>query len=210
MALTNIMSKVAMQQSQYQAAFTQQHSNPHASGAPRVQQGPIIPDGLLQGLPDSKLGSSGSLTQPSGNRGYGLDLNGNGRYDKGQDGVLAFDLNHDGKISASEIRESNERLKAFGGNYDLNGDGKVTPCERLKAEGYKKEMQKLDTDGDGKLSASEIERGGGRICVDRNGDGKISPAESFSAYSFPMPGFGDCTLGYVDPRNNQASVIEFG
>ena len=58
-------------------------------------------------------------------RGYGLDLNNNGRYDRGQDGVLAFDFNRDGRLDKKELTKSREMLRAFGGNCDLNGDGNV-------------------------------------------------------------------------------------
>ncbi|MEW6283159.1 MAG: hypothetical protein AB1758_31400, partial [Candidatus Eremiobacterota bacterium] len=80
-------------------------------------------------LPNANVGWHGFFNRTDG---YGLDLNNNGRYDRGQDGVLAFDLNRDGKLSGKEIEESRDRLKAFGGNYDFNNDGKVNFCERAR------------------------------------------------------------------------------
>ncbi|MBT9585011.1 hypothetical protein IV102_16830 [bacterium] len=39
-----------------------------------------------------------------------------------------MDLNRDGRVTPDEIEGSRERLKAMGGNFDLNGDGNTTIC----------------------------------------------------------------------------------
>ena len=75
-------------------------------------------------LPNSTVGQHGFLgTQQT--QGYGLDLNRSGRYEAGRDGVLAFDLNRDGRVSPQEVQRSNQMLNAAGGNLDLNNDGRV-------------------------------------------------------------------------------------
>lgn len=157
-------------------------------------------------LPDATVGREPGCWFSRETKGYGLDFNNNGRYDAGQDGVLAFDLNRDGRITPNEIEQSRDRLKAFGGNYDFNNDGQVSFCERIKGRGLNKQMQGVDQDGDGRLSAWELQQGGGRVLVDRNRDGQFQPWESHSPYNFPTPGFGRGSLNFVDPRHNFNSV----
>lgn len=208
--MDQIMAVTQMQNNQYQNMIAMQRmmpSFPGMGGVPGMGCCPRPWGGgfpTWQGnLPDSQVGQGGWLFQ---NKGYGIDLNGNGRYDRGQDGVLAFDLNHDGKIDKQEIEESNQRLKAFGGNYDLDGDGKVNFCERIRGQQYQREMQGLDRDGDGRLSAHELAQGGGRVLIDQNRDGNFQPWEQHSPYNFPTPGFGQGSIGYVDPRFNTTQV----
>ncbi len=139
-------------------------------------------------------------------RGYATDLNGDGRYTRGQDGVLAMDLNRDGRITPKEIQESRQRLNAMGGNFDLNGDGRTTICERSQGSRYQREMQRYDCDGDGRLSGAEFSRAGGSVLVDRNRDGRFQPWEQHSPYNFPTPGFGSGRLNFIDPYSNYTSV----
>lgn len=139
-------------------------------------------------------------------KGYGLDLNGDGRYTRGKDGVLAFDINRDGKVTNEEIEESNARLKAFGGNYDANGDGKTSFCERISGQRRQREMAQYDRNQDGRLDTNELNDAGGRVLVDRNQDGKFQPWENHSPYDFPTPGFGRGRLDFVDPYNNNSRV----
>lgn len=157
-------------------------------------------------LPDATVGKDRNCWFLDETRGFGLDLNNNGRYDAGKDGVLAFDLNKDGKITNDEIEQSRDRLKAFGGDYDFNADGKVSFCEKLKGRALGKQMQGMDHDGDGRLSGAELAQGGGRVLIDRDQNGKFSPWESYSPHSFPTPGFGRGSLNYVDPRFGHNSV----
>ncbi len=156
-------------------------------------------------LPNAEVGRHGFLGLCS-TRGYGLDLNNDGRYTRGQDAVLAMDLNRDGKITPKEIQESRQRLNAMGGNFDLNGDGKVSLCERMKGQQYQRELQRYDRDRDGRLDAGEFASAGGRVLVDRNRDGKFQPWEQHSPYNFPTPGFGRGSLNFIDPYCNHTSV----
>lgn len=160
-------------------------------------------------LPYAHVGNHGFFgLQPT--QGYGLDLNNNGRYDRGQDGVLAFDLNRDGRVTPDEIEQSRQRLNSFGGNYDQNGDGHVSFCERLSGRRQQREMQGLDLDGDGRLSAYELARGGGRVLVDGNRDGRFQPWEQHSPFNFPTPGFGRGSINQVDPFWGGTSVHNHG
>ena len=113
-------------------------------------------------LPNANVGQHGFLGLCN-TRGYGLDLNNDGRYTRGQDAVLAMDLNRDGKITPQEIQESRQRLNAMGGNFDLNGDGKVSFCERMKGQQYQQQMRCHDRNHDGRLDASEFAGAGGRV-----------------------------------------------
>ena len=160
-------------------------------------------------LPYAQVGNHGFFgLQPT--EGYGLDLNNNGRYDRGQDGVLAFDLNRDGRVTPAEIEQSRERLNSFGGNFDHDGDGRVSFCERMRGQGQQRQMQQLDLDGDGRLSAYELARGGGRVLVDGNRDGKFQPWEQHSPFNFPTPGFGRGSINQVDPFWGGTSVHNTG
>jgi hypothetical protein len=160
-----------------------------------------------QNMPDSAVGKDGALWWKHDVKGYGVDLNRDGQYQRGVDGVLGFDKNHDGKLSKKEIEETNQKMKAFGGNYDLNGDGKVGFFERIKAKGYESQMKKLDLNHDGKFSADELDRAGAKMGVDRNQDGKFDSGETHSVYNFPTQGgWGRGSIGYTDPRNNYTQI----
>ncbi len=139
-------------------------------------------------------------------RGYGLDLNNNGRYDRGQDGVLAFDFNRDGRLGKKELTKSREMLRAFGGNCDLNGDGKVSFSEKQKARKYRARMQRLDLNRDGRLSTHELARGGALVGVDHNRNGHFGRNETYSPYNIPTPGFGRGRLNFVDPARGYNQV----
>lgn len=149
-------------------------------------------------LPNSTVGQHGFLgTQQT--QGYGLDLNRSGRYEAGRDGVLAFDLNRDGRVSPQEIQRSNQMLNAAGGNLDQNGDGRVTPCERIQGRQMQNQVGRMDQNGDGRLSNWELQNAGARVLVDSNRDGQSQPWEQHSVNNFPTPGFGRGRLNGIDP-----------
>jgi len=156
-------------------------------------------------LPNANVGNHGFLGLQTTN-GYALDTNGDGRYTRGKDGVLAMDLNRDGRVTPQEIEGSRERLQAMGGNYDFNHDGRTTVCERMKGSSYQREMSRYDTNHDGRLNAGEFANAGGRVLVDSNRDGKFQPWEQHSPFNFPTGGFGQGRLNYVDPFCNTNSV----
>ncbi len=157
-------------------------------------------------LDNATVGQRCGFWGPKDVKGFGLDLNRNGCYERGRDGVLAFDFNRNGKIGKGEVEKSREMLRAFGGNNDLNGDGKTTFCEKIKAKKLRCRMQQYDTNRNGRLEAHEIDRAGGRVLIDHNRDGKFQGHESYSPYSFPTPGFGRGRLDFVDPARNHTQV----
>ena len=142
--------------------------------------------------------------------GYATDLNNNGRYDAGQDAVLAMDLNRDGRVDRNEIEGSRRRLMSMGGNYDFNGDGNVGLFERMQGGAYSREMRSRDQDGDGRLSQWEFAQAGGRVLKDQNRDGNFQPWEQHSPYNFPTPGFGRGSVGTIDPYQNFTGVNHRG
>jgi hypothetical protein len=107
-----------------------------------------------------------------------IDFDNNGKYEKGKDGALTFDMNGDGKYDANDVNQTSEMMRAAGGEVDLNGDGMVDQLERAKAKEYKQKFQDMDHDGDGKLSQAELNSSGGRIWVDENKDGRIGGWET--------------------------------
>jgi len=158
-----------------------------------------------QNLPNANVGQHGFLGMQTTN-GYALDTNGDGRYTRGQDGVIGMDLNRDGRVSPQEIEGSQQRLQSMGGNFDLNHDGRTSVCERMKGSGYQREMNQYDSNHNGRLEANELSRAGGRVMVDSNRDGKFQQWEQHSPYNFPTGGYGQGRLNYVDPFCNTNSV----
>jgi hypothetical protein len=160
-------------------------------------------------LPNAQVGHHGFLGLGN-TQGFALDTNNDGRYTRGRDGVLAMDLNRDGRVTPDEIQGSRQRLNALGGNFDLNGDGRTTICERAKGASYQREMRRYDCDGDGRLNGAEFARAGGRVLVDRNRDGHFQMGEQHSPFNFPTGGFGRGSLNYVDPFRGHSSVNHQG
>ena len=135
------------------------------------------------------------------NEGYAIDSNRNGRYDRGQDGVLVFDTNRDGKYDNKDVQSSNNMMQAARGNFDFNNDGKVSMAERMQGKALKARYGQMDSNRDGVLSTSEISRGGGRVWQDSNRSGNIQNNELHSAYRMPNAnGWGPSQrLDFVDP-----------
>ncbi|MFA5507117.1 MAG: hypothetical protein WC314_16000 [Vulcanimicrobiota bacterium] len=156
-----------------------------------------------QNLPDSNVGRTGWRCWPYlQDNGYAIDLNNNGKYDRGRDGVLVFDHNRDGKFDQSDVSRTNDMMKAAGGDFDFNNDGKVSMAERLQGQMLKEQFKKLDRNGDGRLDTREIQAGGGRVWVDKDRNGDIGCGELHSPYRIPG---GLCErngrrLDHVDPR----------
>jgi hypothetical protein len=146
-------------------------------------------------------GLLGPFSKPQLNEGYGLDFNRNGRYDRGQDGVLVFDTNRDGRYDQKDVQGSNDMMQAASGNFDFNRDGKVSMGERMRGAVLRAKFQKLDTNRDGRLDSHEIARGGGRVWMDQDRNGKVGPGETSSVFNIPANGrFGPTErLDFVDP-----------
>ncbi|MGE0495983.1 MAG: hypothetical protein AB7S38_42650 [Vulcanimicrobiota bacterium] len=95
--------------------------------------------------------------------GYGLDLDGNGKFNPKQDGYLAFDLNRDGQYSDQEVAQSRNLLKAFSGDFDVNSDGNVDFGEFFQGFQNYFQARSMDQDRDGILSQWELQRAGGAV-----------------------------------------------
>jgi EF hand domain-containing protein len=162
-----------------------------------------IADGNLDGrVRYRRTPFGGCYNRGNGNRaGYVLDFNRNGRYDKGRDGVLAFDMNRDGRIDRNDINNTNSMMKAATGNYDLNGDGRISWVERARGRSLQGQYARLDRNRDGRLSTHEIAAGGGKVWIDSSRGGGVSRNELHSPYRLPNSrGFGPSQrLDYVDP-----------
>lgn len=137
-------------------------------------------------------------------QGYGIDLNQNGRYDRGQDGILSFDFNRDGKMDNKEIGKSREMMRALSGSNDINGDGKVGCLEKMKANSLRNQAKKMGIrqNRDGSINKHSIARAGGRVLIDHNRDGKFTgfEARGHSPFALPTRGFGPSQLNFVNPR----------
>lgn len=92
-----------------------------------------------------------------------LDLDGNGKYKKGSDGVLIFDFGNNG-VSEEDIEKSKKLM-----DYLNDGEGGEIPSE-LKA---------MDKNNDGKLDQKELKDANAQVWVDRNQDGKYDRGERF-------------------------------
>lgn len=117
--------------------------------------------------------------------GYVLDFNRNGRYDKGRDGVLAFDMDRNGRIDRKDINSTKHMMQAATGNYDFNQDGRVSLFERIKGSSYRKRYSSMDRNRDGQLQSWEINNAGGKVWIDRSRGGGVGRNELHSVYNLP-------------------------
>lgn len=147
----------------------------------QVQVGqPGWQDGAMARLLGTTKGNLSSADVGGGQRGFVVDVNGDGQYGRGQDAVLGMDFDGDGTLNQKEIGRTRELLSSFGGNNDFDGDGKVSKAEKKRAASYRQ----FDKDGDGRLSTQEMQMAGARTWVDRNGDGKIGGGEVAGLQNF--------------------------
>lgn len=141
--------------------------------------------------------------------GFTIDLNGDGyRNSRGTDGVLAFDLNGNGRISKKEIRKSRRRLQYLTGTHkDLRSK---SPCKRARAKRIRKKLLKrYDVNRDGRVSKFELQRKGARVLVDSNRNGRFESYESQSLGNIRTDA-GSFRLNALSSRRGGASVTSFG
>lgn len=98
-------------------------------------------------------------------QGFGVDLDGDGKFSGDKDGVLAFDTNKDGKIDIGEMQASNRILKTLSGKTEVGGVVLGESKEQLIA--------KYDRDKDGKVSSYELKAAGAMVVTDSNQDGQF-------------------------------------
>ena len=122
---------------------------------PQVQVGqPGWQDGALARLAGPQKANMPNADVGGGQRGFVVDVNGDGQYGRGQDAVLGMDFDGDGNLNQKEISRTRELMSSFGGNNDFNGDGKVSKEEKKRAAGYR--QLDRDRDGNGKVGAGEV------------------------------------------------------
>ncbi len=116
--------------------------------------------------------------------GFGIDLNGDGRYNKNQDGLLALDMDGDGKYTSKDVQNTANYLKALSGEEDLNGDGTVSFQEKKDAHNMLKQFGSIDLDQDGVIQGWELSEMGAMV-VRLGTDGEGNPTSSIQE----LPGF---------------------
>lgn len=139
--------------------------------------------------------------------GFALDTNNNGQYDRGTDGVLAFDLNHDGEVEDKEVSQSKSILNARD-NPTIEIFGKeITNPAYAKA-------QELGLTGEGPLTGDQLAQAGGRVLTDQNDGsdtgifGLPKPPEwnTASVYNFPSGNGQQGSLSSLDPMAGYSTV----
>ena len=101
-----------------------------------------------------------------GPRGFGVDLDGDGKIDSKNDGFLAFP-NKEGKY---DVKHANNLLKAFAGDSDFDNDGKVSEEEKARGDKLKARAQEMDLDKDGVLGAWELQKAGAAVVMVGKGE----------------------------------------
>ncbi|MBT9589005.1 hypothetical protein IV102_37070 [bacterium] len=129
----------------------------------------------------------------NGPQGFGIDLDGDGQYQKGKDAVLAFDLNKDGAIDNNEISASKAILNSVN-----TPKIKAGPCGQEIDNPLYKQAQALGLTN-GPINGDTLARAGGRVLRDK-GDNPFAPNwETHSVYDVPMPNGRKGALASVDP-----------
>jgi hypothetical protein len=133
--------------------------------------------------------------------GYTLDLNGDGRYSRGVDGVLTFDMNGDGKYNRRDAINTNKMMQAAANRFDFDGDGRVSRGERAEGLALRSRFSRIDSSGDGRLSTQELARAGGKVWIDKSGGGGVQDSELHSVFQVPdaFKGGRPGRLDAVDP-----------
>jgi hypothetical protein len=147
----------------------------------------------------------------AGTRGYGVELNMAPGHQRGVDGVLAFDMNCDGRYDKRDVQRSNDMMKAAGNNFDFNQDGCTDRFEAIRGQRLRSRYSRLDQNSDGRLSGNEIHNSGGKIWIDRSGEGGIDSGELYSPLNINSAS-GLRRLDYVDPLcgTSQTTPMAFG
>ncbi|MBS2037618.1 hypothetical protein JST97_21705 [bacterium] len=122
-----------------------------------------------------------------------LDTNNDGRYERGADAVLAFDLNHDNKIDNLEVARSNQILN--GASNPTLPNGKPNP--------YYTQAKELGLTG-GPLTAEQLSNAGARVVTD-TGIGGNSQWSTASVYNFPVGNGQRGSLNSINPNGGFAT-----
>lgn len=118
-------------------------------------------------------------------KGFGVDLDGDGKFHHEKDGFLSLNLG--GRNGLENITRTNDMLKAFSGNFDANGDGKLSSQELHQGNQYAQRAAQMDLDRDGTLSRFELQTAGAKVVKH---DTKLPYISSSPAtYQVSLPGF---------------------
>lgn len=134
--------------------------------------------------------STGPVNAGASASGFGIDLNGDGQHNAGNDGYLVLDFDGDGKYTAEEVSQTNRYLKALNGETDLNGDGRVSFDERSEARHMVQMNGSADLDQDEVIQGWELSELGAKV-VTFNGDGSTNIVN--------IPGFEEGRQPYRPP-----------
>jgi len=152
----------------------------------------------------------GNGTKVGQQNGYGIDLDQDGKYTKGKDGIIAFDKNKDGNIDFGEIEESKNILKVMGGDFDLNGDGKLGFSEMMNSFKYMMQGFKMDKNHDGRLSQNELKAANAKVFIDKNKDGQVDKGELRDPGNLNgtrnLYGSSKDSISYIDPWSNRTAI----
>ena len=127
-----------------------------------------------------------------GPKGFGVDLDGDGQFNSGKDGYLQLNLG--GRSDRENISRTNDMLKAFGGNFDLDGDGVINRSESQQARQYRQQAEQMDFNRDGVLSRFELQSAGAKVV--RHG---LGPTDAPFTEQVNLPGFGQSQPPYQPP-----------
>lgn len=139
--------------------------------------------GYQYGWHNNGAGGMSWRSQPT--QGYALDQNRNGRFDRGRDAVLVFDMNRDGRYDDTDVQNTRNMMRAATGDIDFNNDGYQSLSERMQGATLRAQYSRMDRNRDGVLNTHEIAGGGGKGWIDHSRGGAISNNELYSPFSMP-------------------------
>lgn len=174
---------------------------------PQGLSGSLAPSRTINTLNNTNVGAGGLLSKDP--NGFALDVNNDGKYEAGTDGVLAFDLNHDGTVDDKEIAQSKNILNARD-NPTLSFFGREIPNPAYQ------QAQALGLAGDQPLSADQIAHAGGRVLVqdgtEGGGGGVLGVLsqrpkwDTYSVFNFPTGNGQRGSLSSLDPTGGYSHV----
>lgn len=130
-----------------------------------------------------------------GPKGFGIDLDGDGQFNTRQDGYLTLDMGS--QDTHQNITRTNDMLKAFSGDFDMNGDGTVSATERAQGQQYANRASQMDLDRDGVLSRYELQSAGAKVMKY-----KLGPTDAPVSEQVNLPGFERPQPPYQPPFGN--------
>ena len=143
-------------------------------------------------------------------KGFGIDLDGDGKFNLNKDGLLSLNLG--GKNGVENVTRTNDLLKAFGGNFDANGDGKLSSQELHRGNRYAQQGAQMDLDRDGTLSRFELQAAGAKVVKHNGGPSGFFGGfgSAFETQQVSLPGFETPKPSYHPPSQPTYGRPAFG